>query len=379
MISIQESRKYFSYLESEKIYFNHAAISPLPIPVRNKIDEYFKIRSETEIEPYFKTLDQAIGAKEKLAKMLNVESNYISWAANVSSALNILAQGIDWNNGDEIILNNIEFPSNIYPFLNLQKNGVNILFAEAEYGKVDLLQIEKLITDKTRLISISMVQFLTGYRADLKAIGDLCKSKNIIFCVDGIQGAGIIQTDLIELNIDFFAGGSHKWLMGLQGLGYFYISERLLQTIKHINVGWTSVKNPWNLLDYNLDLIDSAESFQNGTLPRIGIIALNASLTFFEEIGFANIENRILENSKYLRSLLSENGFELILKDTNEKKIAGIVSFYHSRSEEIVKKLEEKNIVCSVREGVVRLSPHFYNSREEFEQLIGELNIIVKQ
>jgi len=376
MKTIQELREYFPYLETGKKYFNHAAISPLPTPVKEKLDAYLKIRSEAEIEPYFLTLDQAIGAKEKLAKMLGVKNKCIAWASNVSDSLNILAQGIRWKHGDEVILNNIEFPSNIYPFLNLKSEGVNILFAKDENGKVDLPQIEKLITNKTKLISISMVQFLTGYRADLKELGDLCKRKNIIFCVDGIQGAGIVNIDLGECNIDFFAGGSHKWLMGLQGLGYFYISEKLLSFIEHKSIGWTSVKNPWNLLDYKLDLIENAESFQNGTLPRIAIIALNASLSFFEEIGLNRIEERIINNAIYLKNLLTENGFQPLLKDVGKNNLAGIISFSHSKSVEIVKKLEKKNIVCSVREGVIRVSPHFYNSREDLDLLVEELKKI---
>jgi selenocysteine lyase/cysteine desulfurase len=373
MPTCQESRKYFPYLETGKKYFNHAAISPLPTRVIEKLDDYIQIRSETDIEPYFETLSQATGAKDKLAKLLNVNSALIAWSSNVSNSLNILAQGLDWKHGDEIILNNIEFPSNIYPFLNLKNKGVNILFAKDENGVVDLTQIEKLITPKTKLISISMVQFLTGYRADLKSIGELCRKNNIIFCVDGIQGVGAVQIDIVDCNIDFFAGGTHKWLMGLQGLGYFYLSEKLFDIVNQKHVGWTSVKNTWDLLDYNLNLLETADKFQIGTLPRIAIIALNSSLSLFEEIGYDRIENQIISNSAFLIELLIENGYKPILANALKENIAGIVSFTHDNSVKIVKQLESQNIICSVREGMIRISPHFYNTKEDLIHFISEL------
>lgn len=376
MLTCEESRKYFPYLKTGKKYFNHAAISPLPVKVKEEIDDYLSIRSVTDIEPYFKTLPQASGAKIRLANLLNVNPDLIAWSANVSSSLNILAQGLKWKHGDEIIINDIEFPSNVYPFLNLKKEGVNVLFAKHENGIVDLPQIEKLVTPKTKLISISMVQFLTGYRADLKSIGEFCEKNNIIFCVDGIQGVGAIQIDLTEYKIDFFAGGSHKWLMGLQGLGYFYISPKLLDEVEQKHVGWTSVKNTWNLLEYKLDLLQSADKFQIGTLPRIAIITLNSSLSFFEDIGHKNIEHNILGNSKFLIELLTENGYKPILADIPNKNLSGIVSFAHSDSPKIVKQLEERNIICSFREGMVRVAPHFYNNREELDFLVSELKKI---
>jgi len=379
MLTCEDSRKFFPYLESGKKYFNHAAISPLPKCAKDAIDNYLHIRSETEIEPYFETLTEAIGAKNQLAKMLNVEPGLIAWSSNVSNSLNILAQGLNWKRGDEIILNDIEFPSNVYPFLNLNKLGVEVLFAKNEKGVVDIPQIERLITPRTKLISISMVQFLTGYRADLKSLGELCKKNDIVFSVDGIQGAGVVGIDLKECNIDFFAGGSHKWLMGLQGLGYFYLSPKLLELVNPKNIGWTSVKNPWNLLDYNVDLIESAEKFQIGTLPRIAIIALNSSLEFFNRIGLNEIERQIIGNSRYLRELLIENGFNSLLLNVEEKNIAGIISFTHKNSVEIVNQLQKRNVICSVREGMIRISPHFYNSQEDFDEFMIDLKEIEKK
>lgn len=373
MITCKDSRKYFHYIETGLKYFNHAAIGPISSFVKEKIDSYIFDRSEGCIENYFETIPQINSAKEKIAGMLNTESENIAWNDNVSNAINLIANGLNWEIGDQIILNDLEFPSNVYPFLNLKKQGVEVFFAKSENGTVDLLQIEKLVTKKTKLISISMVQFLTGYRANLKLIGEFCKKNNIIFCVDGIQGAGVVQINVDECNIDFFAGGSQKWLMGLQGLSYFYCSPCLQARIKQKYVGWTSVKNAWNLIDYDLNLINSADRFQNGTNSRIGIIALNASLDFLKEVGFKNIENQILDNTAYLFHQFSEMGFNLVLKNIQKENLAGIITIKHNHSESFYNKLKEKQIICSLREGMIRFSPHFYNNKEDLDFLIEHM------
>lgn len=372
----QEVRNYFPYLKTGKIYFNHAAIGPIPTPAINSINEYLNYRSELydgTDDPYSNISESA---KNKLAHLLNVNSNYIAWVDNISNAMSILAQGIEWKKGDRIILNDIEFPANIYPFLNVKESGVEIDFAKSENGTVDLPQIEMLVTPRTKLIVISFVQFLTGYRANLKTIGEFCKRKNIIFCVDGIQGVGAARIDVKDCSIDFFAGGTQKWLMGLQGLSYFYISPNLLNKIKQKFVGWNSVKDAWNFNDYNLILLEDAKKFENGTLAKIGIVALNASLNIFNEIGSKNIETSILDNSEYFINLLIESGFEVILKNVERKNLSGIITLSHKNSNEIIKELLNKKIICSVRQGMLRLSPHFYNTKEEIELVVKELQQI---
>jgi selenocysteine lyase/cysteine desulfurase len=204
-------------------------------------------------------------------------------------------------------------------------------------------------------------------------------SNGIIFCVDGIQGIGTVKIDVKDCGIDFFAGGSHKWLMGLQGLGYFFISNNLLDKLEQKNVGWTSVKNPWSLLNYDLTLQGGARRFENGTLPRIAIIALNASLTFLHGVGIGNIESMVLRNTRFLREKLQSHGIDNLLGSSNSLKSAGIISFEHNESDFIFNELEKKNIICSLREGIIRLSPHFYNTEEELECVAEEIGAIIKK
>lgn len=369
-MEISRSREFYPYLKTGKIYFNHAAISPLSTKVLEKINEYLIQRSETTIETYGVFMKTLAETKEKLASLINTESDRIAFVDNTSNGLNIVAQGIEWNSGDRIILNDIEFPSNIYPYLNLKKHGVEIDFVKSQNGKVTAEDVIKMIKPSTKLISISSVQFLSGYRCDLDLIGEVCKSKGIVFSVDAIQSLGATNLDIQKSKIDFLACGTQKWLMALMGLAFIYISEELQDKLSHRYAGWLSVEDPWNLLNYDLKFRKTAEAFQNGTISAIGVTALNASLDFFNEFGYDKIENTIIDNSKYLINKLSEIGIEPILKNLPDKNLSGIVSFNCKNPKEVMDILQKENVDCALREGIVRFSPHYYNSKEEIDKVV---------
>ncbi len=377
-MNVKKIREKFPYLQTGKIYFDHAAVSPLPKPVVESIDKYLFERSVSQVNNYHAGLSKVDELKAQLAKLINVSPDRIAFTKSVTDGMNILAQGLKWNHGDRIILNDIEFPANVYPFLNLNKQGVEIDFVKSHNGIVSLEDIESLITPKTKLISISFVQFLSGYRADLESIGKLCKEKNIIFCVDGIQGLGALQLDFKKYNIDFLSGGSHKWLMALMGLGFIALTEELQEKIDPKAVGWISVENEWDLLDYKLELKQTAERFQTGTYSFIGVNALSEALKFFEEIGYNEIEKRILFNTEYFRNRLNEIGIEPLLGNINSSYFSGIVTFPVNNAEEIINRLREKNIIGSMREGKIRFSPHFYNTEDEIDTVISELRKLIK-
>ncbi|KAF0142133.1 MAG: aminotransferase [Stygiobacter sp.] len=377
-MTIEQIRSLFPHLDTDQVYFNHAAIGPWSKLVLDRIAEYSTQRSGGMVENFPFFLEKNASARAKLAKLLGAETSRLAWIDNVSNGLNILANGIDWQTGDRIILNDIEFPSNVYPFLNLQRLGVEIDIVKSHNGVVDVGDIENAITPKTKLVSISLVQFLSGYRADIDAIGSLCKEKGIIFCVDAIQAAGVVEVDVAKSQIDFLCGGTQKWLMSSQGLSYIYLTEELQSRITQKNVGWASVNDAWNLLDYNLSLKSSAERFQNGTINVLGVCLFDASLDLFLCYGMNNVESRILENTEYFISKLVEIGIEPILKNIEKKNRAGIVTFKHERSNEIFEHLQSKRIFGAVRQGMIRFSPHFYNTKEEIDLVIKELSGYLK-
>ena len=377
-MTVNEVRNLFPHLNTERIYFNHAAIGPLSILVKDRLDSYIQQRHIDPIENYQLLLDINSSAKKLLAKLLNAKKNCLSWVENVSAGINILAQGLPWEAGDRIILNDLEFPSNVYPFMNLKSEGVEIDFAKSANGKVDVDDYEKLITPKTKLISISLVQFLTGYRADIKALGELCKRHNIIFCVDAIQAAGVVEIDVEDCNIDFLAGGSQKWLMSLQGLSYIYVKDELLERINQKYVGWLSVDDDWNLLNYDLTLKSHASRFQLGTTNSIGIAAFEASLQLFHQFGMPNVEKRNLENTTYFLEKLSENGYNCVLKNVEKSNLAGITSIKIDNADKVFAELQNRKVSIAVREGILRFAPHYYNTTDEIDNVIEILNSITK-
>jgi cysteine desulfurase / selenocysteine lyase len=376
-MNISKSRNYFPYLNTGMIYMNHAAISPLSFPVVQEINKYVHLRSETEIENFQEFLNLVSETKYLVGELINCPSDRIAFVDNTSNGLNILAQGLDWKPGDRIILNDIEFPSNIYPFLNLKSYGVEIDFVKSKNGKVLFEDIEALITPQTKLLSISQVQFLTGYQADIESIGELCRKHGIIFCVDSIQALGAITLDVKKCKVDFLSNGTQKWLMALEGLGFIYLTEQLQEKIKQKYAGWTSVADAWKLLDYKLVFKNSADRFQNGTLSSVGIVALNASLKFLKSFGYKEIEIKIINNSEYFLKALLEIGLEPILKNTERKNLSGIISFKSEKAQEIFQMLLNRNITAAVREGIIRFSPHFYNSKEEIDKVIECLKEII--
>ncbi len=374
IMDISEIRKTFPHIEAGQIYFNHASMGPISLPVREELNNFLDSRS-TDLKNSFELFSTAgISVKEKIGRMLNCKSSQLSWVGNVSDAMNILANGIEWESGDRIIVNNIEFPANVYPFLNLANKGVVVDFVKSKKGIINFEDIESAITNRTKLITISLVQFLSGYRTDIEKLGKLCSERGIIFSVDAIQGAGVVKIDVQKSNIDFLTGGSHKWIMGLTGASYFYVSDKLNQLFSNYNVGWQSVKDPWNILDYNLELKESAEKFQTGTMNMIGVIAFNKSLELFESVGYESIEKLVISNTNYFIERLIEIGVSPLLKEEDNKNKAGIISFYIENPKRLLLKLRAKNIVGELREGLIRMSPHFYNTKEEIKTVVNEIS-----
>jgi len=375
-MNIKDVRNNFPYLDNGIIYFNHAATGPFSSLVVNRLSNLLIEKSKDQIDDYSSFLKVVDETKLLLAELINCNADRIAFVDNTSNGINILAQSIDWKKGDRILLNNIEFPANVYPFLNLKRLGVEVDFVKSENGIVTADQIINSIKPETKLVSISFVQFLSGYKVDLEKIGNFCRANNIILSVDGIQGIGAMQIDVKKCNIDFLSCGTQKWLLGMQGLAFIYVDEELQKKMIPSNVGWLSVENAWNLLDYNLDLKTSANVFQGGTLNSFGIYAFNTSLKLFKDFGFHNIEAGVLSNTKYFISRLKSIGLDCVLSDCSDAELAGIVTIKPNNPNQVFEVLENKQIICSLREGLIRFAPHFYNTHREIDKVVEELQNI---
>jgi selenocysteine lyase/cysteine desulfurase len=373
---IEKARSYFPYLKNGIIYFNHASTGPITTKVKERIESFLKERSEEALDDYWAFKAVADETKEMIGEMINCSGDRIAFLDNTTNGIIWLAQGIDWKPGDRIILNDVEFPANVYPFLQLKEKGVEVDLIKSTNGIVTAEEVIESIKPQTRLISISFVQFLSGYRIDLEKIGKVCKEKEIIFSVDSIQGLGAVRLDVKKFNIDFLANGTQKWLLGLQGLAFIYVRKELQEKMKSAPIGWLAVKDAWNLLDFDITTKETAERFQPGTLNNLGIYAFNSSLKLFNEFGFYEIEKQVLSNSKYFIDELAKIGYKSPLISFPEMHLSGIVSFKSENAQKIFEVLSQKKIVCSLREGYIRFAPHFYNTTQEIDFVIDTLKNI---
>jgi selenocysteine lyase/cysteine desulfurase len=374
--TVDKARSYFPYLKKRIIYFNHASTGPLTTKVKERIESFLKERSEEKIDDYYAFKDVADETKEMVGEMINCSGERIAFLDNTTNGIIWLAKGVDWKPSDRIILNDVEFPANVYPFLQLKEKGVEVDIIKSTNGIVTAEEIINAIQPQTKLISISFVQFLSGYRIDLEKIGKVCREKGIIFSVDAIQGLGAVRLDIEKFNIDFLASGTQKWLLGLQGLALMYVRKELQDKMKSAPIGWLAVKDAWSLLDFDLTTKETAERFQPGTLNNIGIYAFNSSMKLFKEFGFDEIEKQVLSNSKYFIDELTKIGYDSPLLSLAEKYLSGIVSFKSENAQKIFDILSQKKIVCSLREGYIRFAPHFYNTKQEIDLVIDTLKNI---
>ena len=370
---IDEYRKLFPVVRSGTVYLNHAATAPLSSRVVTAVNNYLLERSDTRIDN-FGVMNRTLSeTREFAARLINSTPDRIAFFDNTTNAINLLAAGLDWKAGDRIILNDIEFPANVYPFLNLKRLGVEVDFVTNRDGQILPEDIGAKITPRTRLLSISHVQFLTGFRANLEVIGELCRRRGILFSVDAIQSAGVVPIDVKKMQIDFLATGGQKWLMAPQGIAFAFVSGQTQDRLNQAYLGWTSIKNFFgDFTNYRLDPDDSARRYENGTLNYIGITSLHESLSMLLEVGIDSIEEHVLDLSDKLIAEARSSGMKVYVDGPRGDR-AGITSIRVADAQKALHDLQEAGIEVAVRQGWVRVSPHFYNTEDEILRLMEKL------
>jgi cysteine desulfurase/selenocysteine lyase len=375
---LRELRRLFPHV-STRVYLNHAAVSPLSVRVTAAMKEFLEARSSGTIDDYDRSVDLIRRTKENLARLLGASAGEIALTKNTSEGLNIVANGIPWKPGDRVLLNDREFPSNVYPFLNLERRGVEVDFARVTDDRLRVGTLEELLAPGTRLVSVSHVSFASGHRSDLAGLSALRGRHDLFLCVDAIQSAGVVRIDLGETEVDFLAGGGQKFLMSPLGTGYLYVRRELQDAITPAFVSWLSVKEPWDFLHYDLALAGDASRYEFATPNVVGIAGMNAALETFLEIGVERIEEHVGALVDLLRERLTAPGVGIEdITSFPPGERAAILTFRLPGGEKLVEQLEERRITVSFREGRVRVSPHFYNTPEEMEILAGEVRRFMK-
>jgi cysteine desulfurase/selenocysteine lyase len=365
----QTFRQLFPHTQKGVVYLNHAAVSPLSTRVVRAQTQHLQDRSSGKIETFFDDVVQIEETKRCIQRMINAESfKRIALAGNTSDALNIVASGIDWKPGDRVLLNDQEFPANIYPYYHLKNQGVEVDIMRCPDGRVTPELIYSSLQPRTRILALSAVQFLSGYRADMMLLGDLCRSKGIIFCVDGIQAIGAIKLDVQAMKIDAMAAGAPKWQMGPQGIGFLYLTEELQARVHQKYLGWLSVENPFDFVNWDQPLDPSARRYEGGTVNIPGMWGFHAALSTLLEIGPDVLESHILSLTQTLMDELATADGASLFSPTELSERAGIVTIIPPKNVDptaAFQELTRREVFISLRNGMFRYSPHFYNSRDE--------------
>lgn len=374
---LSAARALYPYTGSGRIYLNHAGTSPLSTRVVAAIQEHLRERSTGSLETYPHDLETIKKLKGTLATLIHAEGpNRIALQPNTSDALNIVAAGLPWKSGDEIILNDLEFPANVYPYLNVRRLGAQLKVIESLDGQVTAEMIRDATTARTRLVALSAVQFLSGHRADMASIGEWCRSRNIVFAVDGIQAVGAVRIDVQQMKIDALAAGGQKWQTAPHGTGFLYLTEELQSRLHQQYLGWLAVADPWNFRDYSQPLSSSARRYEGGSMNLPGVVGYDAAVATLLEFGIDAIESHILDLTEILLEGFADiPGLDILTPFPRDAR-AGIVTARlpaGTDDKEFLRRLEEGGVMPAQREGKIRFSPHFYNTAAEMTRTVAEV------
>ena len=363
-------------ITERSIYFNHAAISPPPTTSLRAVEDQLRDVHENGSTNFRDWLAVKEEARKLLADLLGARPEQVAFMRNTSDALSTVANGLAWRPGDNIVTFNREFPSNIYPWLRVgDAFGVEVRMCEERNGRIDFADLATLIDHNTRIVAISHVQYASGFRMDLERLGRLARQHDALFVVDAIQALGVVPTDVEAEFIDVAAGASHKWLLAPEGVGYLYLSDRARERIQPTLVGWVSVPNPDDYLNFEQGWNRGALAWETGTGPTALIHGFKASLELLTRFGVQNASNYLEELTDDLCERLKAKRYEVVSSRAPGEKsqivcirhLDGLsaISLYHQ--------LNAKRIVTSPRLDRLRIAPHFYNTPTEVEEFVRSL------
>lgn len=360
-------------LSNELIYLNHAAVAPWPKRTSQAVIRFAEQNTLFGSHHYLDWLRKENELRQQLQTLLNAPSaDDIALVKNTSEALSFVAFGLPWQAGDNIVSSNEEFPSNRLPWQALAGQGVELRQADLTAGDSPEDALFALVDDNTRLLTISSIQFASGLRLDLERIGEFCRHRDIRFCVDAIQSIGAVKFDVQACQADFVMADGHKWMLGPEGLGVFYCKPAIRDSLKLSQYGWHMMKDIHNYENKPWQIHPGARRFECGSPNMLGIHALSASLSLLLEIGMDKIESLVLERSDYLKTAIEANANLDLLSERQSSLKSGIVIFKHRSlsNERLYRHLQQHGVVCALRGGGIRFSPHFYNTFQEIDQAL---------
>ena len=358
------------------IFFNHAAVSPLPARAARALACYAEEAATLGGAAWPRWHGRLKQARAAAATLLGADLDEVAFAHNTTHGLLCVANSLPWRPGDNIVSAEHEFPADVHPWRNLAERGVALRrVPERPDYRFSIDDFIRAIDARTRLVAVSLVQYSTGYRMPVEALAEVCRARGILLCLDAIQGLGALPVRVRELGCDFLSADGHKWLLSPEGVGLLYVRKERLELFNQSMTGWTGRVRHWDYDDITLPPLPAAARFEEGAHNMAGIAALGASLALLIEVGMAEVWRRIEALSEQLAEGLAKLGCTIV-SPRGALERSGILAFTREGLDPaaLVKRLEtEERIYVTARRGWVRVSPHFYNQPEQIERFLSAL------
>jgi len=355
-------------------YFDHAAVAPLPAAARAALVRWVDQAAEEGDTVWLEWSRRVEDARRLAARLLGADPAEIALVRSTTEGISLVAEGFRWKAGDNVVTLDNEFPSNLYPWMNLAERGVETRRVATDAGRVDLARLAQACDARTRIVSISWVGFASGWRSNLDDLAELAHRRGALLFVDAIQGLGAFPLDVGRTPIDFLAADGHKWLLGPEGAGLLYVRREHLDRLRPLGVGWHSVVQGADYSRIALDLKPTAARYEGGSQNMAGFIALAESLELLLGFGAAAIGRRILEITDLACDRLARAGYPIASPREADHR-SGIVLFETPGRDpqQVLGRLQQAGVVVRMRAGKLRISPHAYVNEADVERLIAGL------
>jgi cysteine desulfurase/selenocysteine lyase len=367
-------RREFPVTE-KKIFLAHAGDCPLPKRVADEVAEYVQRATTNDQERFVYPEILAVGRKT-ISGLLNCQPEEVAFVGPTSLALSFVASGLKFRRGDNILVYFDDYPSNVYPWMALAEQGVQVRLMNTKgLGNIRAIDVMGQVDENTRLVALASCHFISGWRIEIEKIGKYLRDRGVLFCLDAIQTLGAFPTT-VEY-VDFLAGDAHKWLLGPCGAGILYVRREVQERLNPPIYGWHNVNNPNFVAQEKIEFRNDARKYEAGTFNLLGLVGMLAGVNLLLEMGVENIARELLRKRKLLVPALQAKGYSVLNADAPTENASGIVTFFNPGKDisPVHQKLWDANIVTSLRldrkaQNYIRLSPHFYNTDAELNRVL---------
>ncbi len=350
---------------------NAAAVAPLSRPAAEAVRRYVDHTLEHGYigAGFYRSAEKV---RELAARLVNATPEEIAFVKNTTEGIGWVAAGLTWNEGDNVVIPAVEFPANVYPWMGLGRRGVELRMVKETDGRVPPEDVIAAIDQRTRVVSVSAIQYASGFRMDLARLGRACRERGLFLCVDAIQALGAFPVDVRAMEIDFLSADGHKWLCGPEGSGFFFCRRELLGNLNPVFAGWLCMEGAMDFGNFRFEFVDSARRFDTGSYNLAGICGLGASIEMWLDVGIDAVAGHILSLTDRLAAGLKAKGYRLV-SSRRPIEASGIVAFVsdcHDHEQIRARLQDEHRVIIACREGRLRASPHAYNTPAEIDQLL---------